>query len=159
MGISVMICEVARCEQRPYFFFQRFLFSIVQLQSGALDAQLESEVGDAVSEMFQGAPKALAIGIPKNGVDIATVKSELSSLKNADVDPADGKAFAYVYTPFEKSVKSLAEDAAMMFMSLNALNPTAFPSLRKMEVEVVSMCQEMTGSVDGMCRLADDPCR
>ena len=34
-----------------------------------------------------------------------------------------------------------------MFMNLNALNPTAFPSLRKMELEVVSMCRGMTGGV------------
>eukprot|EP00041_Stephanoeca_diplocostata_P014065 m.252463 g.252463 ORF g.252463 m.252463 type:complete len:542 (+) comp19566_c0_seq1:61-1686(+) len=128
----------------------RALIDNVPGASGALDAQLESEVGDAVAEMFEGAPPALAIGVPKQGIAIEEVKSQLATLKNADVDPADGKAFAYVYTPFEKSVKSLAEDAAMMFMSLNALNPTAFPSLRKMEVEVVSMCKEMTGSVDGV---------
>lgn len=50
-----------------------------------------------------------------------------------------GKTFAYVYTPFEKAGEKLNEDAVKIFGNYNALNPSAFPSLRKMEVEVVEM--------------------
>ena len=116
----------------------------------ALDKQLESEVEAAVSEMFQGAPEPVDAAIPAKGVPIAEVVAELTALKAADYDPAAGLGFAYVYSPVEAAHKELSVEAVRMFCTLNALNPTAFPSLRKMEVEVVSMCRHMTGAVPGV---------
>lgn len=118
--------------------------------AAGLDSHLDGEVGQAVVDMLKGSPVAYDICVPEVGVSSDEIFAELDALKKNDVDPSQGLTFAYVYTPFEKSAKQVAEKSGAMFMNLNALNPTAFPSLRKMELEVVSMCRGMTGGVDGV---------
>eukprot|EP00729_Bicosta_minor_P003909 gene3909-22992_t len=63
----------------------------------------------------------------------------LREFKTGDLDPATGTAG-----------EKLNEDAVKIFGNYNALNPSAFPSLRKMEVEVVEMCKFMTGDIKGV---------
>eukprot|EP00035_Acanthoeca_spectabilis_P022799 m.445832 g.445832 ORF g.445832 m.445832 type:complete len:553 (-) comp19282_c0_seq1:23-1681(-) len=128
----------------------RMFLGAVPGASSALDSQLDSEVRTAVADMMKGAPAAIDSPVPKAGVSKEDILKELEEVRAIDVKPSDGLTFAYVYTPSERSTHEVAHTAAAMFCDLNALNPTAFPSLRKMEVEVIAMCRHMTGGVDGV---------
>eukprot|EP01133_Synstelium_polycarpum_P007743 gene7743-9074_t len=82
--------------------------------------------------------------IPEEGLSHKEIHRRLKLLHDGDVDPKKGKLFAYVYQSTEKHEKIVLE-AQNMFVHLNALNPTAFPSLRRMEVEIVQMAIAMLG--------------
>ncbi len=70
---------------------------------------------------------------------------DLNQLKSNDIDWKNGKSFCLSYYGGD-DVYPLLEKANAMFMSENALNPTAFKSLRKMENDVVSMVRDLLGS-------------
>lgn len=79
--------------------------------------------------------------------------AEIESRRHKDTQWRDGKAFCLVYYPGDERSK-LIKEVYNMFFSENALNPTAFPSLRKFEAEVVGMAadlfhgtEETTGSM------------
>lgn len=65
--------------------------------------------------------------------------NRLENLKQNDLRWKEGRAFSYVYYASPNVTEALAK-AYTCFFSENALNPSAFPSLRQMESEVVSMC-------------------
>ncbi|RMF19881.1 MAG: aspartate aminotransferase family protein [Bacteroidetes bacterium] len=66
----------------------------------------------------------------------------LDALKSSDTDWKRGRNFAYVYFAGEE-VHGLVQQAFLRFFAENALNPTAFESLRRMEMEVVAMCADL----------------
>lgn len=66
------------------------------------------QVRTAVADMMRGAPVAVDAGLADEGVPLPQLMRELEELKSADVKPADGLTFAYVYTPFEKTVHDVA---------------------------------------------------
>ncbi len=70
---------------------------------------------------------------------------ELEKLKSSDIEWKNGKSFCLSYYGGD-DVYPMLEKANAMFMSENALNPTAFKSLRKMENDVVSMLRDLLGS-------------
>lgn len=72
------------------------------------------------------------------------VLAALQVARQKDVRWQDGKAFSLVYYAGE-DVAELAKQAYEMYFSENALNPTAFPSLRKFEAEVIAMCAALLG--------------
>jgi glutamate/tyrosine decarboxylase-like PLP-dependent enzyme len=84
------------------------------------------------------------IRFPSKGKSKAEVISALKDARQRDVRWRDGKAFSLVYYAGEE-VSQLVKEAYEMFFSENALNPTAFPSLRKFESEVISMCSSLLG--------------
>jgi len=121
--------------------------------SGVLDTALLKDAEKTTREIFDDYDKKCrprSIGFPKEGVPVKEVVDQLQFLQKCDVSAADGKLFAYVYTPFKKASSQLNDDAVKIFGNFNALNPSMYPSLRKMEVEVVEMCRWMTGNVEGI---------
>ncbi len=68
--------------------------------------------------------------------------NELRKRKVGDIQWDKGKAFCLVYHPGEEIAQTVRE-AYNLFFYENALNPAAFPSLRNMESEVVSMCADL----------------
>ena len=62
----------------------------------------------------------------------------MRAARDRDVQWEKGRAFGLIYH-IDEEIDSLLQDAFLMFFSENGLNPTAFPSLRKFETEVVSM--------------------
>lgn len=66
------------------------------------------------------------------------VLGQMAALKAQDVDWKDGKVFSLVFYAGE-DILELLREAHAMFMSENGLNPSAFPSLRKFETEVIEM--------------------
>ncbi|EFA77235.1 sphingosine-1-phosphate lyase [Heterostelium album PN500] len=100
---------------------------------------IENQVNQVITESFppiEGLP--LQLELPNEGLSDDEILRRLGLLQKSDVDTKQGKLFAYVYPTLERQEKIIVE-AQNMFVHLNALNPTAFQSLRRMEVEVVQM--------------------
>ncbi len=72
------------------------------------------------------------------------VLERMRTLRSRDARWKDGRTFSLVYYAGE-DVTSLLKDAYTMFFSENALNPMAFPSLKKLEAEVVAMTADLLG--------------
>ena len=79
---------------------------------------------------------------PTKGRNADDLLSELESLKTNDLQWKKGRAFSYVYYA-EQAITETLKKAYLSYFSENALNPSAFPSLLKMENEVVSMCLDL----------------
>ncbi len=80
--------------------------------------------------------------IPEQGRDRQRLLEEMDSFVAADADWRGGRVFSLVYHLGEEHEHFLAR-AHALYASANALNPMAFKSLRRMEVEVVSMAASL----------------
>jgi glutamate/tyrosine decarboxylase-like PLP-dependent enzyme len=81
---------------------------------------------------------------PANGKSRDEILGTLKEYKKMDVDWRDGKVFGYVFHASEEATQ-MVEDAFNMFIWENALDPTVFKSLLRMETEVVAMCAAHLG--------------
>ena len=77
--------------------------------------------------------------IPQQGSAGPDVLKKLLSLRENDLNWRSGRVWAYVYPPGDETEK-IQKTAYMEFLTENALDPTAFPSLRHMENDIISMC-------------------
>jgi glutamate/tyrosine decarboxylase-like PLP-dependent enzyme len=85
--------------------------------------------------------------LPKTGRPAQDVLKALKEKHRDDVDWRAGRTFSLVYFAGDE-VSQLLEDAYTEFISENGLSPVAFPSLRQMETEVVSMAASLLGGDD-----------
>ncbi len=76
--------------------------------------------------------------IPAKGLPKEEVFKILKSYKGADLDWKSGRVFGYIYDPGEK-VKDVIDAAYTLYLPENALDPLSFPSLLRLENEVVRM--------------------
>ncbi|MEO6953371.1 MAG: aspartate aminotransferase family protein [Polyangia bacterium] len=76
--------------------------------------------------------------LPKQGRSKEALIAQMGTLRARDVNWRDGKVFSLVFYA-GADVLELLHEASSMFFSENALNPTAFPSLRQMETETTQM--------------------
>ena len=83
-------------------------------------------------------PASQSIHLPEKGKDKRALMREMDAARDQDVHWREGRVFSLVFDGGE-DVHQVAEAAYMKFFSENALNPAAFPSLRKFESEVVAM--------------------
>ncbi len=77
-------------------------------------------------------------GLPKMGRPRADVLTAMGEAKARDVQWREGQAFSLVFHAGEE-ISDFVKEAYTTFFSENGLNPTAFPSLRKFETEVIAM--------------------
>jgi len=89
-------------------------------------------------------PASQTIYLPEKGKDKRALMREMDAARDQDVHWREGRVFSLVFDGGE-DVHQVAEAAYMKFFSENALNPTAFPSLRKFESEVVAMTASLLG--------------
>jgi glutamate/tyrosine decarboxylase-like PLP-dependent enzyme len=68
----------------------------------------------------------------------------MEAARTQDARWRDGRAFSLVYFA-DEDILDLLKQAYTLFFSENGLNPTAFPSLRKFETEVVAMTARLLG--------------
>ena len=81
--------------------------------------------------------------IPENGIPREeTLRILKSDIKKDDINPLKGRAFGLSYIESAEHVEFIKE-VFTMFFSANALNPMAYPSLKRMESEVVAMTNWM----------------
>lgn len=76
------------------------------------------------------------MSLPAHGLDRDDVLAQLDEFKTNDVRWRDGRAFTLAYTAGD-DVVAVAEAAYARFATENALNTDAFPSLRRIQMEVV----------------------
>ncbi len=76
--------------------------------------------------------------IPHHGLSKEEIFSTLLGYKGYDLDWKSGKVWAYVYNPGDE-VAELVKQAYTMFLSENGLDPSVFPSLLKLETDIVRM--------------------
>jgi glutamate/tyrosine decarboxylase-like PLP-dependent enzyme len=76
--------------------------------------------------------------IPEKGWARERIFEALERFKQHDVPWRQGRTWAYVYDPGPEAERVI-KDAFTLFMSENALDPTAFPSTLRMENELVAM--------------------
>jgi sphinganine-1-phosphate aldolase len=84
------------------------------------------------------------VRLPTTGTPKDVILQRMQAMRQNDVRWREGKAFSLVYHPGAEAY-DLLKEAYGMFFSENALNPTAFPSLRRMEAEVVGMTADLLG--------------
>jgi len=78
------------------------------------------------------------IPFPEKGISKEEIKNQLQLFKSKDADWKRGRTFSLVFYPGEEVANLLAESYQSFFFE-NALNPSVFQSLKKMESEVISM--------------------
>jgi len=76
--------------------------------------------------------------LPKQGIGRDALFEEMRKRKEQDADWHGGRTFSLIY-PVSDEVDGILAQANQAYMFENALNPFRFPSLRQMEVDVVSM--------------------
>lgn len=80
--------------------------------------------------------------LPPQGLSKESILAELDALKAQDTQSTDGRLWSLVYY-HSPEVHELAQAAYARYIAENALNPLAFPSLRRMENEIISMVKHL----------------
>lgn len=80
---------------------------------------------------------------PETGTPPAELLAELRAMRGDDLDWRGGKAFSLVYNHAEDDLDEAVHGAAALFLHENALNPFAFPSLLRIEREIVAMAADL----------------
>jgi sphinganine-1-phosphate aldolase len=91
----------------------------------------------------------MASVLPKQGVPWGDLEKRLKAGQANDVDWRRGRLSGLVYFGGD-DVLQVAKNAYMMFFSENALGQKAFPSLHRMENEIVGMTAAMLGAPEGV---------
>lgn len=78
------------------------------------------------------------VSLPEQGTPWAELHAQMSDMSGRDVDWRHGKAAVYVFHSGD-DVMQVAHDAYGLFIAENGLGPAAFPSLKRMESDVVNM--------------------
>ena len=85
-----------------------------------------------------------SVQLPMKGKSKEEILETMRIERQNDVQWREGKTFSLVYNVGE-DVSDILKGAYTLFFSENALNPTAFPSLRRFEAEVVAMAAALLG--------------
>jgi glutamate/tyrosine decarboxylase-like PLP-dependent enzyme len=93
---------------------------------------------------------AVRATLPRNGSAWTDLEGRMRAYASGDVDWRHGRAAVYVFHAGD-DVLRVAHEAYALFQSENALGPLAFPSLRRMEQEVVEIGLELLHAPDGAC--------
>lgn len=80
----------------------------------------------------------MGMQLPKQGIAREALFEEMRKKKEQDADWHGARVFSLIY-PVNDEVDAVLAEANNLYMYENALNPFRFPSLRQMEVDVVSM--------------------
>ena len=86
--------------------------------------------------------------LPDHGTDWETLCARMDEMATGDVKWRDGKTAVYVFNAGE-DVARVQRHAYTRFMSENGLGPMAFPSLARMEREIVEMALSLLNAPEG----------
>ena len=79
-----------------------------------------------------------AVRLPKAGLEMDEVKRMLIDARSADVDWRSGRSFRGVFHATDE-LEAVARQAYDIYFAENALITRAFPSLKRLDAEVVAM--------------------
>jgi glutamate/tyrosine decarboxylase-like PLP-dependent enzyme len=82
--------------------------------------------------------------LPVTGKSAEEIADEMRRAAAGDADWKRGKTWSLVYNAGDE-VLAVSERAYQQFFSSNALNPMAFPSLRRFETEILEMAASLLG--------------
>jgi sphinganine-1-phosphate aldolase len=80
--------------------------------------------------------------LPKSGIRRDELFDKMRAMKAADADWRGGRTWSLIY-PAGEDVDDVLREANNLYLFENALNPFRFPSLRQMELDVVSMTVDL----------------
>jgi sphinganine-1-phosphate aldolase len=86
-----------------------------------------------------------ALPFPAAGRTVDDLLAEIGAGRSQDADWRGGRTFSLVYNPADPELERLQEAVAREYLHENYLNPFAFPSLLRMEQEVVAMASDLFG--------------
>lgn len=86
--------------------------------------------------------------LPQNGAAWPDLKARMLAMAEGDVRWRDGKTAVYVFNAGPE-VERVQKEAYALFMSENGLGPAAFPSLKRMEDEVIGFALDLLHAPDG----------
>lgn len=86
--------------------------------------------------------------LPARGADWAELKARMLGYAADDVRWREGKTAVYIFNAGPE-VEAVQKEAYALFMSENGLGPMAFPSLRRMEAEVVEFGLSLLNGPEG----------
>ena len=86
--------------------------------------------------------------LPQVGTTWPVLEAHMKDSAKHDVQWRDGKASVYVFHSGDE-VMQVAHDAYGLFIAENGLGPAAFPSLKRMESEVVSIALALQNAPEG----------
>ena len=86
----------------------------------------------------------MTLALPQKRTPAENVLATMRKARERDAKWRAGKTWSLVYHASD-DVTDLLKEAYTMFFSENGLNPTAFPSLKKFEAEVVAMTASLLG--------------
>lgn len=89
------------------------------------------------------------IPFPSNSQPKQTVLATMKSARDHDVKWREGRVFSLVFNAGDE-ISDMLKEAFDLYFSENGLNPTAFPSLKKFETEVVSMVASLLHGDDNV---------
>ncbi|MSP24571.1 MAG: aspartate aminotransferase family protein [Myxococcales bacterium] len=89
----------------------------------------------------------LMSGFPSTGQSRASINASLADARSRDLK-ADGRAFAFIYDAGGET-RELARETYSACMSINGLDPTAYPSARTLELGLVGACLELMRASEG----------
>jgi sphinganine-1-phosphate aldolase len=82
---------------------------------------------------------------PAEGRPADDLLAEIRAGRGGDADWRGGRTFSLVYNPADPELERLLEAVSHEYLHENYLNPFAFPSLLRMEEEVVAMAADLFG--------------
>lgn len=84
--------------------------------------------------------------LPETGLTPAQLRAELAALHADDADWRGGRTWSLVYSAEDPEHQRVLLEAYAAFANENGLSPSAFPSLARMEAEVVEMMLSHLGA-------------
>lgn len=85
------------------------------------------------------------MSLPTTGLPAERVLDELRAMRAGDLPTHGGRTLAYVYDSGLSGLDDLAGQAHALASSANGLDPTAFPSLLRMENDIVAAAAALLG--------------
>ena len=86
------------------------------------------------------------VTIPEHGRAPDELLAEVEAMHAEDIDWRGGRAFSLVYNPGDDDLEHVLEEVARTYLHDNALNPFKYPSLLRMEQEIISMACGLLGA-------------
>jgi sphinganine-1-phosphate aldolase len=86
------------------------------------------------------------VSIPEQGRAPAELLADVEAMHAEDIDWRGGRAFSLVYNPGDDDLEHVLEEVARTYLHDNALNPFKYPSLLRMEQEIISMACGLLGA-------------
>ncbi|MFH1538866.1 MAG: aspartate aminotransferase family protein [bacterium] len=87
--------------------------------------------------------------IPEKGKTKGEILKTLHSYKEKDLDWRSGKVMGYIYHPGDEAMDVINE-AYTMYLTENALDPTAYPSIFRIENELIGMLADLLRGDENM---------